>query len=129
MRIGEVAAASGVTTKALRFYEERGLLPYADRSTNGYRDYPEETIGRIEFIRRSQVAGLTLAEILDILRIRDAGRAPCGHVRDQLAEHLENLDRHIAELTALRQSVAGLYETAADGDPEQCNAEVICSYL
>ncbi|MEV8271640.1 MerR family DNA-binding transcriptional regulator, partial [Microbacterium oleivorans] len=44
MRIGEVAAASGVTTKALRFYEERGLLPQADRATNGYRDYPEDTI-------------------------------------------------------------------------------------
>ena len=99
MRIGEVAAASGVTTKALRFYEERGLLPQADRATNGYRDYPEDTIVRLEFIRRSQVAGLTLAEILDILQIRDAGTAPCGHVRDQLAEHLTNLDRHIAELT------------------------------
>lgn len=82
MRIGEVAAASGVTTKALRFYEERGLLPQADRATNGYRDYPEDTIVRLEFIRRSQVAGLTLAEILDILQIRDAGTAPCGHVRD-----------------------------------------------
>ena len=109
MRIGEVAAASGVTTKALRFYEERGLLPQADRATNGYRDYPEDTIVRLEFIRRSQVAGLTLAEILDILQIRDAGTAPCGHVRDQLAEHLTNLDRHIAELTALRETVAGLH--------------------
>ncbi|WP_026551342.1 heavy metal-responsive transcriptional regulator [Arthrobacter sp. H20] len=129
MRIGEVAAASGVTTKALRFYEERGLLPYADRSTNGYRDYPEETISRIEFIRRSQVAGLALAEILDILRIRDAGNAPCGHVRDQLSVHLKNLDQQIAELTALRESVAGFYESAAAGDPDQCNAERICSYL
>ena len=129
MRIGEVAAASGVTTKALRFYEERGLLPQADRATNGYRDYPEDTIVRLEFIRRSQVAGLTLAEILDILQSRDAGTAPCGHVRDQLAEHLTNLDRHIAELTALRETVAGLHGTAAAGDPAQCNAEVICSYL
>lgn len=129
MRIGEVAGASGVTTKALRFYEERGLLPHADRSTNGYRDYPEETISRIEFIRRSQVAGLALSEIRDILRIRDAGVAPCGHVRDQLSEHLMNLDKQIAELIALRESVAGFYKTAAEGDPDQCNAERICSYL
>ncbi|MHA7156202.1 heavy metal-responsive transcriptional regulator [Arthrobacter sp. TMN-50] len=129
MRIGEVAASSGVTTKALRFYEERGLLPQADRSTNGYRDYPQETLGRIEFIRRSQVAGLSLSEIRGILRIRDAGEAPCGHVRDQLSEHLRNLDRQIAELTALRESVAGFYEIAAAGDPNQCNAERICSYL
>lgn len=129
MRIGEVAAAGGVTTKALRFYEERGLLPPAARSTNGYRDYPEDTISRIEFIRRSQLAGLSLAEIGDILRIRDAGKAPCAHVCEQLAENLATLDKQLAELTALRESVAGFYRAAVEGDPDQCDAERICSYL
>ena len=129
MRIGEAAAAAGMTTKALRFYEQQGLLPPAQRCPNGYRDYPPETLARLEFIRRSKIAGLALAEIREILRVRDAGQAPCAHVAGQLAQQLARLDQHIAELTALRASVAEYYQVAVRGDPAQCDAEQICSYL
>lgn len=129
MRIGEVAAAVGLTTKALRFYEEQGLLPHSERSANGYRDYPPDTIGRLEFIRRGKGAGLALAEIREILRVRDAGRAPCTHVAERLAEQLAALDRQITELAALRNSVAELQRAAAEGDPNRCDAQRICSYL
>lgn len=129
MRIGEAAAAAGMTTKALRFYEQQGLLPPAERSANGYRDYPPETVARLQFIRRSKVAGLALAEIRDILRVHDAGQVPCAHVVDQLAQQLAALDEQIAELVALRATVAEYYQAAAAGDPAQCDAERICSYL
>ena len=129
MRIGEAAAAVGMTTKALRFYEDQGLLPPAERSANGYRDYPEELLGRLRFIRRGKDAGLGLAEIRDILRVRDAGGSPCGHVAERLAEQLAGLDRQIAELTALRAAVAELHSAAAAGDPDRCDAQRICSYL
>ena len=129
MRIGEAAAAVGMTAKALRFYEKQGLLPPAQRATNGYRDYPEEVLDRLEFIHRGKIAGLPLAEIRDILRVRDAGQAPCTHVTEQLAQQLVSLDRQIAELTAVRESVAENYRRAAEGDPDQCNAQQICSYL
>ncbi|MFC4904146.1 MULTISPECIES: heavy metal-responsive transcriptional regulator [Kocuria] len=129
MRIGEAAAAADMTTKALRFYEQQGLLPSVHRCPNGYRDYPPETVARLEFIRRSKVAGLTLAEIREILQVRDAGQAPCTHVAAQLAQQLTRLDQQIAELTALRASVADYHQIAAQGDPAQCDAEQICSYL
>jgi MerR family copper efflux transcriptional regulator len=129
VRIGEAAAAAGMTTKTLRFYEQQGLLPPAHRCPNGYRDYPPETVARLEFIRRSKLAGLTLTQIREILRVRDAGQAPCAHVVAQLAQHLRELDEQIAELTALRASVAGFYQAAAEGDPAQCDAQRICSYL
>ena len=129
MRIGEAAAAAGMTTKTLRFYEQQGLLPPAHRCPNGYRDYSPETVARLEFIRRSKLAGLTLTQIGEILRVRDAGQAPCAHVVAQLAQHLTDLDEQIAELTALRASVAGFYQVAAEGDPAQCDAQRICSYL
>ena len=129
MRIGETAAAVGMTTKALRFYEKQGLLPPAQRAANGYRDYPEELLDRLEFIHRGKVAGLPLAEIRDILRVRDAGQVPCTHVTEQLAQQLAGLDRQIAELTAVRESVAENYRRAAEGDPDQCDAQRICSYL
>ncbi|MEE1649867.1 heavy metal-responsive transcriptional regulator [Brachybacterium sp. J144] len=129
MRIGEAAAAAGLTPKALRFYEQQGLLPPAARSANGYRDYPPATLARLRFIRRGRAAGLTLAEIRDILRTRDAGQPPCAHVADRLARQLTALDRQIAELTARRATVAEHYETAAHGEPSRCDAQQICSYL
>ncbi|MCU6479075.1 heavy metal-responsive transcriptional regulator [Arthrobacter sp. A2-55] len=129
MRIGETAAAAGLTAKTLRFYEDRGLLPVADRAPNGYRDYTRETVDRLEFIRRGRTAGLTLAQIGDILRIRETGHAPCIHVRDLLAAQLEDLDARIAELTALRATVADVHDAAAAGDPKACDPTLICSYL
>lgn len=129
MRIGEAAASAGMTSKALRFYEERGLLPPADRSPNGYRDYPEDIVTRLQFIRRGQAAGLTLAQIREILRLRDEGTAPCGHVRDLLGKELEDLDQQLAELTALRDAVADYYRNLEDADPASCEADRICSFL
>lgn len=129
MRIGETAAAAGMTVKTLRFYEDRGLLPVADRAPNGYRDYAPEMIGRLEFIRRGRTAGLTLAQIGEILSVRDIGEAPCIHVRDLLAEKLDDLDVRIEELTALRATVAEFHSVAVAGDSTDCDPARICSYL
>lgn len=129
MRIGEAAAAAGMTAKTLRFYEESGLLPAAKRSNNGYRDYNQDSVTRLEFIRRGRAAGLALAQIREILAIREAGEAPCAHVHDMLDGQLACLDNQIAELMALRSAVAGLHATVAAGTPTGCDPERICSYL
>lgn len=129
MRIGEAAAAAGMTTKTLRFYEQQGLVPLPERSSNGYRDYPPDVVARLDFIRRGKLAGLSLTEIRDILQVRDAGEAPCIHVADHLARQLASLDDQIAELTALRAVVADLHGTVARGDPGRCDPDRICSYL
>ena len=129
MRIGEVAAATGTTTKTLRFYEQAGLLQAAERTSVGYRRYAPDVVERLHFIRRSQAAGLTLAQIRTILEIRDAGRAPCAHVEKLLADRLEEIDRQITELRELRATVATLHGAATDPDPDSCTPETICRYL
>lgn len=129
MRIGEAAQATGTTTKTIRFYEDRGLLPAPHRATNGYRDYGEDTLKRLDFIHRGRTAGLSLAQIGDILRVRDAGQAPCVHVRDLLGRQLAALDRQIAELLTLRSAVAELHNTITAADPVACDPDRICSYL
>ena len=128
MRIGEISQRSAVAPRMLRYYEAQGLLQ-PGRHPNGYRDYPPEALARLQFIRRSKAAGLSLAEIRNILQIRDAGQAPCAHVAAQLAQQLTDLDQHIAELTALRASAAEHYQAASQGDPTQCDPAQICSYL
>ncbi|HEV2069272.1 MAG TPA: heavy metal-responsive transcriptional regulator [Acidimicrobiales bacterium] len=129
MKIGEMAAMAGLTTKTLRFYEERGLLPTPTRTPSGYRDYPPEALNRLDFIRRGRNAGLTLAQLSEILDLRDAGQAPCHHVEDLLRHRLAHLDRQIADLQELRTTVAGLHEAAAGADPQACDATEICRYL
>ena len=117
MRIGELAAAAGLTATTLRFYEDRGPLPAADRAPNRYRNYAQETVSRLAFIRRGRTAGLTLTQIGDILSVRDTGQAPCIHEKDLLAKQLHDLDAQIAELTAPRATVAEFHDAAVVGDP------------
>jgi DNA-binding transcriptional MerR regulator len=129
MRIGQAAEAAGMTTKTLRFYEERGLLPSPGRAANGYRDYGDASVERLGFIRRARTAGLSLAQIGQILAVRDHGDAPCAHVADLLAAQLAALDAQIAELRTLRETVAESHRTAAAGDPSACDPHNVCSYL
>lgn len=129
MRIGEVAQAAGTTTKTLRFYEDVGLLPPAGRTPAGYRDYNVGVLDRLDFIRRGQAVGLTLAQICQVLQIRDGGQAPCQHVANLLASRLEGLDQQIAQLQQLRTTVADLRDDAASADPATCSPGDVCRYL
>src|SRR5690625_714985 len=129
MRIGELAQAAGTTTKTLRFYEDQGLLLPAARTGSGYRDYGPETLARLDFIHRGQAAGLTLAQIRQILQIRDSGTAPCGHVRELLGVRLAEVDEQIAELGRLRETMPQLRAAAEDVEPESWQAGAVCVYL
>jgi len=129
MRIGELAAAAGATTKTLRFYEESGLLPKAQRAANGYRDYEPEVLSRLNFIRRGRAAGLTLAQIREVIDIRDAGDAPCHHVHQLLATRLVDIDRQIADLEALREALVQRREQAGTADPSTCPTDTVCRYV
>ncbi|WP_196834612.1 heavy metal-responsive transcriptional regulator [Mycetocola sp. CAN_C7] len=129
MRIGEAAAAAGMTTKALRYYEGRGLLPAPVRNANGYREYTQATINRLHFIRRGRAAALSLTQIREILRLRDAGETPCTHVQDLLSRELSDLDDQIAELVSLRDTVAEFQRNAERADPDSCDPAQICSFI
>jgi DNA-binding transcriptional MerR regulator len=101
LRIGELAAASGVTRDALRYYERQGLLPRPGRTAGGFREYEGAAIDRIRFIKQAQAHGLTLREIRDLVNHQaDAGRARCRHVRDLLARKITQLETRRRELDA-----------------------------
>ena len=121
MRIGELAARAGVTAKTIRFWESTGLLADPMRTPSGYRDYGPESIDRLEFIRHAQTAGLTLAEIGQVLAISDDGRPPCGHVTELIHQHLSDLDHRIRELHVTRRRLRDFAERAADQDPAACD--------
>ncbi len=104
-RIGQVAARAGVTAKAIRFYEAAGVLPAPARGVNGYRLYLVDAVEMLHFIRQASGLGLSLAEIRDIIAIRQGGRAPCVHVRRLLKDKALELDRKLKDLEEVRRRI------------------------
>jgi len=105
LKIGEVARRAGVTAKAIRFYERSGVLPLPARGGNGYRLYGKDAVEMLAFVKRATGLGLTLAEIKDIITIRQGGRPPCTHVHRVLTEKALDLDRKLRDLLEVRRRV------------------------
>jgi DNA-binding transcriptional MerR regulator len=129
MRIGELATTCSVPTQTIRYYERRGLLPTAERTSNGYRCYDEAAIDRIQFIQRAQAAGLTLADITGVIHVRSNGTAPCEHVDGLLNDKLAEVDERISELQQLRGDLTELLDRSARLDPTDCRADEVCHIL
>lgn len=121
MRIGQLAELSGVPTKTIRFWESTGLLAEPARTPSGYRDYDHAAVDRLHFIRRAQAAGLSLAEIRQILAITDDGDPPCDHVTDLVHQRLVDVEDRIGELEETRRLLRGLAQRAAKQDPADCH--------
>ncbi|MFJ8630964.1 MerR family DNA-binding protein [Streptomyces sp. NPDC093568] len=113
LTIGQAARAAGLTRKAMRVYEAKGLLPAAERTTAGYRLYSQGDVELLTFIRRARTLGLHLDDIHTVLAIRNGGIPPCATVRDLLDTRIAELDATVAELLALRETLADTRERAS----------------
>ena len=126
MRIGEVAERVGINPKTIRYYEGIGLLPDPERLPSGYREYNDDDVDRLGFIRTAQRLGLTLAEISEILAFREREERPCEYVLGVLDRQVADLDRRMAEMAHLRHELIAL-KGKADRLPaeEGCYCAVI----
>ena len=129
MKIGELSSRTSVPTKTIRYYEDIGVLPPAERADNGYRTYTRDTVERLEFIKDAQATGLTLEEISTILRLREQGESTCQHVRHLLDHHLEQLDTRIKALEATRVHLVDFIDRAASLDPKECSDPNRCQTI
>ena len=115
MQIGEAARHTGVSAKMIRHYESIGLIPAADRRDSNYRDYGHHDLHRLGFIRRARDLGFSIEEIRNLLRLwGDTARASAD-VKALTETHIAELDRKIALMGEMRQTLATLAE-ACDGD-------------
>jgi DNA-binding transcriptional MerR regulator len=105
MQIGELAKIAEVSAKAIRYYEEIGLLPEAPRTEGGYRRYSPEAVELLRFIRKAQNLGLTLSEIREMAEIRAGGNLPCEHLHALLREKIADLEERIREMVNLRDEM------------------------
>lgn len=105
LRIGEVAARSGVSIDTVRYYERRRLLPRAPRTTGGFRLFGPETVERVQFIKQAQNIGLSLDEIGQLLAT-GGGADECLSMRDLLRAKLSEIDERIELMRKFRQTLA-----------------------
>lgn len=133
MVIRELAQLTGVPAKTIRYYESIGLLPPAQRAANNYRQYTPADVEWLRFIASARSLGFSLDDIAEILAARDNGIAPCQRVLDAVDQRLAEIDRRIAGLLALRDSLKRLQSEGAvlpldDVQGEHCVCYLLKTY-
>jgi DNA-binding transcriptional MerR regulator len=111
MTIGRLAAAAGVAVPTLRYYERLGLLREPGRRASGYRDYPDEAVRVVRFIRHAQTLGFTLTDISQLLELAAGGGRDCRAVKALASVRIGEMNRKIRMLESMSSSLARLIET------------------
>jgi MerR family mercuric resistance operon transcriptional regulator len=129
LKIGEVAARSGVGIDTLRYYERLGLLPRAARTRSGYRVYDPKMIDRIAFIKRAKSFGFTLDEICDLVRLETADPDACSRVLRVIEQKFNDLNRRYGEIKRLRRELAAYKATCERAIANNKSCPVIEDFL
>jgi DNA-binding transcriptional MerR regulator len=120
LTVSHLGAEVGLSAATVRYYERLGLLPKPERTPAGYRQYQQDAVERLRFIKAAQRVGLRLREIAKLLAICDQGLCPCGHSEALLRARMAEIDAQVAELHAVRGELARAverYPAAACHDP------------
>ncbi|HUF69889.1 MAG TPA: MerR family transcriptional regulator [Longimicrobiales bacterium] len=130
LRIGDVAARAAVTVETLRYYERRGLVRPARRLRSGYREYTADAVGVVRFIKRAQSLGFTLAEVEELVRLRErAWSGDATHLlRDAVVAKTEDIERRMRELRALADELGDMVAACDAACPEE-PADAECDTL
>lgn len=120
MNIGQAAKHSGLSAKMIRYYESIGLLRPAGRSESGYRLYGQQDLHVLAFIKRSRDLGFSLEEVGRLLALWQDRERASADVKALALAHMDELNRKIAELTALRDTLGELVGHCQGDDRPDC---------
>jgi len=120
MNISQAARRSGLSAKMLRHYEQIGLLPAAGRSANGYRQYGEDDLRRLNFIKHARDMGFSLEEVGQLLGLWQDRQRASAEVKALALTHIDQLNRKIAELTSLRDTLSDLAGSCQGDERPDC---------
>jgi MerR family transcriptional regulator, copper efflux regulator len=120
LNIGQAAARSGVSAKMVRHYESLGLLPTVHRTDAGYRQYGEKEVHTLRFIRRARALGFSMAEITELLKLWQNKRRASADVKRIALAHVADLERRIAEMEAMKQTLGHLAHCCQGNSRPDC---------
>lgn len=118
--IGEAARLAGVSAKMVRHYESIELLPRVARTDSGYRQYTGRDVHTLRFIRRARDLGFGMAEIADLLKLWQNRRRASADVKRLAEAHVADLDRRIAGMQAMRDTLGELMACCHGNDRPSC---------
>jgi len=128
LTIGQAAQQTGLSPKAIRIYESKGLLPKTNRTSSGYRLFQSDDVDILRFIRQARSIGLRLDEIKGVLDLQRSGQKPCETVIAMLDAHIAEIDRAITDLTCLKATLTKACEQAR-ASRERGEGGVICEII
>jgi Hg(II)-responsive transcriptional regulator len=117
LSIGQVARRAGVGMETVRFYERAGLLEEPPRRASGYRQYPEQAVTRIRFIKRAQQLGFSLKEITELLLLRVDAQTSCEEVKQRTEAKIAEVERKLVELQRMRQALLQVHALCTGQGP------------
>jgi MerR family copper efflux transcriptional regulator len=115
--IGQVARCAGVGVETIRFYEREGLLEEPARRASGYRQYAQDAVTQIRFIKRAQHLGFSLKEIVELLTLRVDGQTSCEQVKERATAKLAEVEQKMVELQRMRQALLQVASLCAGEGP------------
>lgn len=118
--IGQAAAQSGVSAKMVRHYEALGLLPTVQRTDAGYRQYGEKEVHTLRFIHRGRTLGFSMAEIAELLKLWQNKQRASADVKRIALAHVADLERRIAEMETMRQTLQQLAHCCQGNNRPDC---------
>lgn len=124
--IGEVARQAQVQIETLRYYERLGLVAPPPRNGSNYRLYPQETVRRVQFIKRAQQLGFSLKEITELLALRATPETPCADVRTHAVAKIETIEAKIRALQAMKRALTHLV-AACPGEGAATDCPILAS--
>lgn len=113
----QVAKCTGITLEAVRFYEREGMIPEPPRTEAGYRQYPEEVLPRIHFIKKAQSLGFSLPEIRELLCLRVDPQTTAADIRQRAEKKIVEIDGKIQSLQQMRTALVHITQTCHGSGP------------
>ncbi|MBI3466780.1 MAG: heavy metal-responsive transcriptional regulator [Planctomycetes bacterium] len=117
LTIGQVARRAGVGVETVRFYEREGLLAEPPRRESGYRQYGEDIVARLQFIRRAKELGFTLNEIKELLSLRLDPSTTCAEVKDRAQAKIADIEQKIRTLQRMKKALVRLTRACSGRGP------------
>ncbi|BAU15779.1 MerR family transcriptional regulator (plasmid) [Leptolyngbya sp. NIES-3755] len=129
IKIGELAAQTGVSVPTIRYYESLGLLNCAQRSESGYRYYDRESVKQLIFIKKAQSLQFSLSEIQQLLGVRRQGSPACPMVKGLLKRKIADLEKQIRVMTNLKQELEAYQAEWNDRPIDELHNQQLCSLI
>ena len=133
MKIQELARASGLAAKTIRYYESIGVLPPPRRAPNGYRDYSEHDVARVRLVAGIRALDLSLDEVEEILAMQDRGEAPCRTLLDLIKQKADEIEERVRLLKQMQVELRQLYKMGLqfptdDVDGKNCICHLVSQH-